>query len=156
MTALVVVAIALEMVYEKLTSNNLFSIYGGVPEVPEIRNVRMQAQGLFAHSIMAGTVDSAMLTLFIGLWRPYLGAAMLGTSASVTMEFARASSGPLMSSMVGMLGLLFWHIRSHMSTLRFSGVVVYLLLTTVMKSPPYYLISRIGLVGAAPAFTARA
>lgn len=146
-TAWLLVPIALEMVYEKVSSSNLFSHLGGVPQLPEIRQGRIRAQGPFAHSIMAGSVGAAMLPVCLGLWAHYRGVALAGALASSTMVFASASSGPLMSAIFGTLGLLCWYLRSNMRMLRWTAVSVYVLLMAVMKAPPYHLIGRIDLAG---------
>lgn len=145
--AWMLVPVALAMAYEKLAARNLFSVLGGVPEVPDIREGRIRAQGPFAHAILAGTVGSVVLPLFLGLWSRYRGTAMVGALASLTMVVASGSSGPIMSSMFATLGLLLWPMRHHVRALRWTAVVVYGLLMVVMTSPPYYLIARIDLTG---------
>jgi hypothetical protein len=72
---------------------------------------------------------------------------MIGALASATMVFASASSGPLMSTIFATIGLLLWHVRSHLGTLRWTLICLYVLLMAVMKSPPYFLIARIDLAG---------
>lgn len=141
------VPIAFEMVYEKVTSSNLFSTLGGVSQFPEIREGRIRAQGPFAHSIMAGTVGAVMLPLCIGIWRRYRSAALVGILASITMVVSSASSGPLMSAMFALLGLLFWSVRRFLPTVRWTIVFIYFILMIFMNTPPYYLIGRIDLAG---------
>lgn len=145
--AWILVPVALEMIYEKLAAQNLFSILGGVPEVPEIRQGRIRAQGPFSHSIMAGTVGAVMLPVCIGLWKRYRRTAVIGSLAATTMVIASSSSGPLLSAIFATLGLLLWPIRIHLRTLRWTVVLVYLVLMVVMKSPPYYLLARVDLGG---------
>ncbi|WP_457767680.1 hypothetical protein [Cyanobium sp. ULC084] len=145
--AWLLVPVALEMVYERLAANNLFSLLGGVPEVPEIRQGRIRAQGPFAHSILAGTVGAAMLPVCLGLWRRHRSTAIIGALASAMMVFACASSGPLMSTIFATIGLLLWHMRTHLRTLRWTFIFLYVFLMAVMKAPPYYLIGRIDLAG---------
>lgn len=145
--AWLLVPIALVMLYEKLVAMNLFSILGGVPDVPEIRQGSVRAQGPFAHSILAGSVGAVMMPVCLGLWKRHRFNAMIGTLASATMVFTCASSGPLMSLIFASLGLLFWPMRSHMRKLRWLAVVVYVLLDIVMKAPPYYLLGRVDLTG---------
>ena len=145
--AWLLVPVALAMAYEQLATTNLFSFLGGVPITPEIREGRPRAQGPFAHAILAGTVGAVMLPVCLALWNRHRGSALVGSLASVVMVFASASSGPLMSAMLAILGLLMWRGRSHMRAMRWMAVTVYLLLATVMSSPPYYLIARIDLSG---------
>jgi hypothetical protein len=145
--AWILVPVALEMVYERLAASNLFSLLGGVAEIPEIRQGRIRAQGPFAHSILAGTVGAVMLPMCIGLWSRHRFTAIVGAMASATMVVASASSGPLMSTLFATIGLLLWHVRSHLRTLRWTLICLYVFLMVVMKSPPYYLIGRIDLAG---------
>ncbi len=145
--AWLLVPIALEMVYERLAANNLFSALGGIPAVPEIRLGRIRAQGPFSHSIMAGSVGAAMLPVCLGLWSRFRSTAIVGALASITMVFASASSGPLMSAIFGMLGLLSWSIRNHVRTIRWAALLVFGFLMVVMNGRAYYLIERIDLAG---------
>lgn len=145
--AWLLVPVALAMVYEQLAATNLFSTLGGVSITPEIREGRIRSQGPFAHAILAGTVGAVMLPLCLALWNRYRASSLIGAWASVTMVFASASSGPLMSAMLAILGLWMWRRRSHTRALRWMAVTVYLLLVVVMSSPPYYLMARIDLSG---------
>jgi hypothetical protein len=145
--AWMLVPVALAMLYEKFAVHNLFSLFGGVSEVPEIREGRIRAQGPFGHSILAGTVGAVMLPVFIGLWKDYRGAATVGILASLTMIVASGSSGPILSAMFAVLGLLLWPLRHQVRMMRWSAVLVYLVLMVVMASPPYYLIARVDLAG---------
>lgn len=145
--AWLLVPIALEMAFEKMTAYNLFSILGGVPELPEIREGRIRAQGPFAGGILAGTVGAVTLPLCLGLWSRHRGTAVLGALASTTMVIASASSGPKLSAIFAILGLLLWPMRHYMRALRWSGVAVYVLLMAVMTKPPYYLMGRVDLTG---------
>jgi hypothetical protein len=145
--AWLLVPVALEMVYEKVSASNLFSILSDVSSVPVIREGSIRAQGPFAHAILAGTVGAIMLPLCLGLWRLHRGTAMIGAMASATMVVTSAASGPMMSAICATLGLLLWPLRRNMPALRRTAVVVYVVLMFVMKSPPYYLMARIDLSG---------
>jgi hypothetical protein len=145
--AWLLVPIALEMVYEQMTGTNLFSMLGDDPIVPEIREGRVRAQGPFAHAILAGTVGAVMLPLCIGLWRHHRFAAMAGLWASGTIVLTSASSGPKMSAIFALLGLLLWPWRTSMRWIRWLAIGTYLMLMLVMASPPYYLMARVDLSG---------
>lgn len=146
-TALLLVPIAVEMVYETLTLHNLFSVFEGVPESPAIREGRARAQGPFAHSILAGTVGAASLPLMCGLWRQNRKTAILGGLASATMIFASGSSGPIVSAAAGVGAMLMWYHRDKMRLFRWLTLLAYIGLDLVMKAPAYYIIGRINLVG---------
>jgi hypothetical protein len=147
LVAWLLVPVALLMVYEKLAVRNLFSVLGGVSEVPDIREGRIRAQGPFAHAILGGTVGAVMLPVCLGLWNLHRGTAVIGAVASMTIVLASASSGPLLSAILATLGLLLWPMRGRMRMLRWSAVALYLVLMLVMEAAPYYLMARIDLSG---------
>jgi hypothetical protein len=135
------------MLSEQMTGHNLFSILGGVPEMSEVRNGRIRAQGPFAHSILAGSVGAACLPLMIGLWRQYRKIAIAGIVACCSMIIASASSGPIMSALFAIGALFMWYWRGRMRLLRWLAVLAYIGLDLIMKAPAYYLIMRIDLTG---------
>jgi hypothetical protein len=144
---ILLVPVAVEMVQEQFTLHNMFSILGGVSETPVIREGRVRSQGPFAHAILAGTVGAVCLPLAVGLWQKYRKTATIGILACLTIAFTSASSGPLMSCIVAIGGLLMWRNRYHMRLFRWLALLSYLALDLVMKAPAYYLIARIDLSG---------
>ncbi len=148
MTAILLTPISIEMLFERVTGHNLFSALGGVPEISEIRNDgRVRAQGPFDHSILAGTVGAVCLPIMIGLWGRHRKTAVTGIVACVSMVFASASSGPIMSVFFAIGALFMWSWRHQMQLVRWLAVLSYIGLDLVMKAPPYYLIARIDLTG---------
>lgn len=145
--AFLLVPIALEMVMEKLTGKNLFSILGGVPENVMVREGKLRAQGPFLHAILAGTVGASCVPLFIGLLSRYRTAAIVGIVAGVVMTFTSSSSGPVMTLLFGLGALMLWRYRAHLHKLRIVAVITYLVLMVTMKQPPYFLIARIDISG---------
>lgn len=145
--AFLLVPIAAEMLMEKATGKNLFSVLGGVPENVMIREGKLRAQGPFLHAILAGTVGATCIPLFIGLLSSHRISAVTGIVAGVVMTFTSASSGPVMSLLFGLGAVLLWRFRNHLPKFRIAAVLTYLLLMVVMKQPPYYLISRIDISG---------
>ena len=145
--ALLLLPVALEMGFEKATSKNLFAVFGGVPGTTLMRAGRLRAQGPFRHPILAGTVGAACLPLFVALWGRDRVRAVVGIVAGLLMVLASASSGPVLSVLVGVAALLAWRVRGWTRVFRWGAVAAYLLLAVVMSKPPYYLISRIDLAG---------
>ncbi|OGO13699.1 MAG: hypothetical protein A2Y53_04375 [Chloroflexi bacterium RBG_16_47_49] len=146
-TAILLIPMAVEMIYEKMTVHNFFSVLGGVPESSPIREGKIRAQGAFAHSILAGTVGAVSLPLMIGLWQRYKKTAVAGILACFLIIFASASSGPIMTSIAAIGALFMWRYRHKMRIIRWVAVVGYIVLDIAMTAPAYYLISRIDLVG---------
>jgi hypothetical protein len=146
-TAILLVPLALEMVYEHVAFYNLFSVFGGVSAAPYVREGNIRALGPFAHPILAGTAGAVSLPLTLGIWPRHKLAASLGVIACVTIVLASRSSGPFMSAAVSIAAILAWPQRRQMRLFRRAFVAVYVLLDLVMKVPPYYLMARIDISG---------
>lgn len=147
MMAILLIPLATEMLFEKVTIHNLFSVFGGVAENPAIRKGMIRAQGPFAHSILAGTVGAVCLPFMIGLWKQNPRTADAGIVACITIVFASASSGPIMSAVVAIGALFMWYYRHNIRQIKWFAILGYLALDIVMKAPAYYLITRIDLTG---------
>jgi len=104
-TAVLMVPLAIEMLFENGTSHNLFSMLGGVSETPAIREGKVRAQGPFAHAILAGTAGAVTLPIIIGIWSQHRKNAVIGVLACVSIVLASASSGPMMSAMAAVIAL---------------------------------------------------
>jgi hypothetical protein len=139
--------VAVEMLMEKLTSQNLFSVFGGVLEQVTARDGKLRAQGPFAHPILAGTVGAIFVPIFAGIWRSAPTLAKIGLGSSLLMVLTSHSSGPLLTMAIGLLALAFWPWRRHLSRLTTAAFASYIALDLVMKAPAYYLMARIDLTG---------
>lgn len=146
LTAIVLLPVAIEMLYEKLTFHNLFSAFGG-PATPAIREGHIRARGPFDHAILAGTIGAVTLPIMIGLWQQYRKVAILGTISCMTMIVTSASSGPILSAMAGIGALYMWHFQHQLRVVRWLGVIGYIALDFIMKDPAYYIVARIDLAG---------
>jgi len=144
--AFVFVLIAPFMWREAVTDHNAFSLLGS-PELSEIRNGRIRAEGPFAHAIIAGTVGAVWLPLFVGLWwyqRSGRWIAAAGALASTVMMFASASSTPVMTYPAAILGLAMWPARKRMQLVRWGIVGLLIALQLCMKVPVWFVLERIG------------
>lgn len=146
-TAILLVPLAIEMLYEKLSLHNLFSVLDGVSETPAIREGRVRAQGPFAHPIIAGTIGAVCLPLVGSLWRQHRKEGGIGIGACLVIIFASASSGPIMSAIAAVGALLMWRYRYYMRLMRWLTVFGYVLLAIFMNAPAYYIMARIDFVG---------
>jgi hypothetical protein len=147
MVAIVLAPVAAAMLAERVVVYNFFSVLGGVPEIPAIREGVVRAQGPFAHPILAGTVGAVCLPLAIALWQKHRKAAILGIMSCLVMVLASGSSGPFLSVFVGVGALFMWRYRHRMRLVRWAAVAAYLIMDLIMKAPAYYLIARIGASG---------
>lgn len=145
---LLLLPLAVAMFVEQVTHWNAFSIFGGVPDVPVLRNDRYRAQGPFNHAILAGTVAALCFPLAISIWRRNRMASIIGIVSSLLMVYSCASSGPIMSVVFAVFALFMWKYRHLVPGLWWMAGVAYLVLEVVMERPPYFLISKINLTGA--------
>jgi hypothetical protein len=146
-TAILLIPLAVEMLYEKQTVHNLFSMFGGVSENPAIRDGKIRAQGPFAHAILAGTIGAVNLPLTVAIWSQYRKTAILGITACLTIVFASTSSGPIMSAIAAIGALFMWRYRHKMKLIHWAAVLAYIVLALLMKDPVYYLMARIDITG---------
>ncbi len=147
LTAILLIPLAVELFVEMVTTHNLFSVFGGVSETPEIRLNRVRAQGPFAHSILTGTVGAVCLPLMVCLWHHHRKTAVAGMVACIAIVVLSASSGPVMTAMAAIGALLMWSWRNRMRLFRWLAVLGYVGLDVVMNAPAYYIIARIDLTG---------
>ena len=146
-TALILVPVAAEMLYEKLTAHNVFSLLGGVSSIPCIRDGKIRANGPFAHAILAGTIGAVCLPLMIGLWEKHRNNAVIGIVACLAIIIASTSSGPIMSALFAITALYMWRYRDRMRPVRWLAVFAYIGLDVIMKDPAYFILARIDLTG---------
>jgi hypothetical protein len=145
-TAILLVPVALEMIYEMWGNSSLFYLFEGYARPLYIRHGRVRAVGPFVHPILAGTVGGVCLPLMVGMWKRQRLAASAGIFACLGMVVASASSGPIMSTIAALAGLAMWSQRHRMRTVRWILVAAYFALALAMKAPVYYLIARINFV----------
>ena len=67
--AVVAAVSAVLMLIELKTGRNLFGFMGGIRLISDVRNGRIRAQGVFQHSILAGSFGATIFPLFLWLWR---------------------------------------------------------------------------------------
>ena len=139
--------LAVEMVLEQLTGHNSFALFGAVSDTVIERGGRFRAQGPFAHAILAGSIAAGCVPLVLGLWWQRPLAAKIGLASALLMILASASSGPIMSALLGVMALTLWRWRQLTGKLRLAAVAIYIMLDLVMKRPAYFIIASIDLTG---------
>jgi hypothetical protein len=144
--AAVVVAIA--MLYEFITHHDLFAVFGGVPDLLDLREGRFRCQGPFEHPILAGTFMATLFPLLAGLLflkkrSSDKTLAVVGIVACGFSSYAAASSGALLTFLTAIVGLVLWTMRRHMRLFRRGIVLVVFAMSLVMKSPPWYIIAKL-------------
>jgi len=135
---------------ERGAGRNIFSIFGGVPDITLIRKGRLRCQGPFSHPIMAGVFWAAFL--------PWLGALWMGTETKkykiavfigcvVIIIGNTASSTPVMAVLFSLLGFVMFRVRDKLSFIKKSMIGLLVGLHLVMEKPVWHLISRVDLSG---------
>ena len=145
-TAILILPMAVLMLVEKFTSHNVFSIFGGVPEITAFREGKLRCQGAFRHPILAGTYGATLFPLIVGLWfLPERGSKwppILGACGSMAVTLAAASSGAMLAVIGSVIGLSLWPLRCHMTWIRRGFVAMIIVLSMVMAAPVWFLIAR--------------
>ena len=144
--AIFIVPLAIAMLYEYSTGRNIFSIFGGIPEITGLRGERFRCQGPFRHPILAGTLGATLLPMFLALWfkgQNFRVYATAGVVSATIITVTSSSSGPLIAYIFGIVGLLMWPFRMHMRAIRWGILLTLMSLHLVMKAPVWHLIQRL-------------
>jgi hypothetical protein len=144
---IIIVPLTISVIIEKTTSRNIFSIFGGVPEVTVIRDGRLRCQGAFRHPILMGTFAATLIPLFFSLWFKNKGGklfSMLGIICATIITFASASSGPALAYIYGIIALMAWPFRYNMRIIRWLILIALISLHMIMKAPVWFLMARLG------------
>ena len=126
--------------FEKFTSRNVFSLFGGVPEFTALRNGKLRAQGAFAHPILAGVWWAAMTPIFLSMYYAHPNRtwgrmiAWFGVPISVTLVMLTASSTPIGGCLLGLGLWLIYPLRKQIVQLRWYIGIVLVALHFISKS----------------------
>lgn len=143
------VVLALAMVREQITLENIFGLLGGTALAPAIREGKVRSQGVFQHALTAGTFGATMVPLYLMLWKNAKArvAAAIGLAACTVMTICSNSSTPLLAWVSGVAAIFLWPLRGRMRVLRQALATTLVLLHLVMKAPVWFLIARVDLTG---------
>lgn len=142
------------MLIERTTGRNMFSVFGGVPELTQVRDGRLRCQGAFAHPLCAGAFGATMMPLMVSLWwgRGKKKLGMLGIIATTVIVITSASSGPILAYVAGIGGLCMWVFRRQMRTILWGSLFGLIALHIVMKAPVWALLMRVKVFGASTGY----
>jgi hypothetical protein len=148
--AFLAVILAICMVREQLTGENIFGRLGGVRWISQIREGRIRSEGAFQHAILAGTFGATLMPLLVWLWKvknakPLCIAGML---ASALITVTSACSTSLATYGAAFAGICCWPLRRHMRWFRWGLVIALVVLHVVMNAPVWALIGRMEFVQA--------
>ena len=142
--AAVVILIAPLMWYEHLSADNPFWLLGA-PEITDVRDGQIRAQGPFGHAIVAGTVGAVLMPLFVGLFlsrRRTRWLAVAGVIGSTVMVLASRSSTPVLTAAAVIFGLAMWPMRNRTRAVRWGLAILLLIIQLSMSSPIWFLMNR--------------
>ena len=148
--AWVSIPVAGAFVLEHFTGRNMFSIFGGVPEITAVRQDRLRCQGAFSHPILAGCFWASLIPLFAALW--WRGGharawSVIGVTSSLVIVIMCASATPVIAVALGLVAAAFFPLRRWMAFARWGILASLVGLHLLMNAPIWHLISRITLVG---------
>ena len=152
--AYLAVVLAICMVREQVTGQNIFGLLGGVRLVSYVRDGQIRSEAVFAHAILAGTFGATVLPLFVWLFRSGTAKvlSLAGIVSSAVMTLTSASSTSFMAYGAGILAMCFWPLRKRLRVVRWGLVIVLVALHLVMKAPVWALIERIDVVSASSGY----
>lgn len=135
---------------EYRTGRNIFSVFGGVPEITLVRDGRLRCQGAFSHPILAGCYWVSLLPLFVArFWKSRKDRiwAFIGFVTCTLIVFFCASSTPAMGWLAAVVGGFVFLLRYQMKLIRWSIFLGLVALHIVMEAPVWHLIARVSAVG---------
>jgi len=135
---------------ERSTRHNLFSVFGGVPDITRMRQGRIRCQGAFSHPILAGCFVASFIPLIGAMW--FQGgvrkmASAVGLFTSLAIIFLCASSTPVAAVLFALMACALYPFRNMVGYVRWGVVCVLVALHMVMKAPVWHLVARIDIVG---------
>jgi hypothetical protein len=152
--ALVAVIMAVCMINEQRTGENVFGRLGGILSISEVRNGSIRSQGAFQHSIPAGAFGATLVPLLIWLWSDAKSrkAVLLGMLGASVMTVTCHSSTTLGCYAGGIFALCLWPLRKQMRVIRWGIALSLIGLHLVMKGPVWSLLEHIDLTGSSESF----
>jgi hypothetical protein len=135
------------VVIERVTHQNLFVVVGGEQHM-WTRSGRMRCFGSFRHPDLLGALGATFFPLYIALcWERFeRHRALLGAALCTAIVVCTNSGGPLSAFAAGLIGLLFWKMRTRMQLVRRWALGTIVALSLIMKAPFFYLIARLSSV----------
>jgi len=114
-----------------------------------VREGIIRSQGVFQHSLTAGTFAATLIPLFLMLWRCGKAKvhAVIGLVSCTVMTLCSNCSTPLSCFAAGIFAVCLWPLRGKMPQVRQALVIILVGLQLVMKAPVWFLLAKIDLTG---------
>ena len=117
---------AAAMLYEHQHVRNYFAFLGNVRPIPEVRNGKIRAQGIFGHALLAGVLGANDVFPLLERGKTWFF-GILEVAASIVITFAASTSTPIMALLGGVGALFLWPLRKNMRLIRWGigrGLIV--------------------------------
>ncbi|MBX3177321.1 MAG: hypothetical protein KF886_08180 [Candidatus Hydrogenedentes bacterium] len=150
---LVSVPVAIAFLVERSSGRNMFSVFGGVPEITVVRDGKLRCQGAFSHAILAGCYWVLTMPWMIGAMtrgRTLLGIA--GLLSGLIVVGSCASSTPVLALGFMAIGMTLYFVREQVRAIRWTFFLVLCVLHLIMEKPIWHLIARVNVVGGSTGF----
>lgn len=147
--ALALLPLAVCIVLEKVSRQNLFYALGGVPKYTVIRENILRCQGPFRHPILTGTFGAAWIPLCVGLWQQGKGnrfRAATGIVSATVIVALSGSSGPIVTYLSAVLGLCLRPLSRYMRALRWGIVAILVALQAAMGEPIWFVFGHVNVL----------
>jgi hypothetical protein len=133
------------ILFESFTRHNLFSSMGGVADGTWVRGNRIRCFGSFRQPDTLGMFAASFLPLYIGLACiiKERKRALIGICLCLAIVWAANAGGAAAGAGMGLLGWLFWPLRTKMRKVRWGIAGLIAALALVMKVPVWYLFAHV-------------
>ncbi len=150
--ALAVIAVPSGLFFaaEWLTGRNVFSIFGGVPEITGMRDGRLRCRGPFPHAILAGCFWAGACPLIASLlWRGTSQRllACMGLGGALLVIAACASSTPILALAAMCFAAGLYRFRGYVRWIQAGVVAALVILHFARSKPVWHLFGRINVIG---------
>jgi hypothetical protein len=147
--AIVSLFIAVFMLIEQMTGENMFYVFGGVKKLTSIRMGRIRSQGPFVHPIPAGVFGATMIPLFFSMWRYRWGSAfwgIIGFLSAWVIVVTSSSSTSLIAGALGFSAILFWPFRIHIRKIAYVSILSVIVTQIIISSPIWAFIKHMDFI----------
>ncbi len=149
--AIISIIMAPFVLYESISGHNPFSLFGKVST--DIREGRFRCQAAFPISIILGIFWALFISLFWMRYKQHNSFFyILSIACSLFMIYACASSTPIGTLLFCCIVIATYKYKQWYRLTIPLCILLYLILSFIMVSPPYYIIARIGVVGGSTAW----
>ena len=155
--AIIILSIPMALLFsiEYSTGRNMFSIFGGVPEITQIRDGKLRCQGAFPHPIIAGCFWAAILPLIVSrLWNNRISKNLTwaGIICVSWIIITTSSSTPIFGVLSAVIAGLMFKMRYRMAFINMMLITCLAALHMVMNAPVWHLISRVSAVSGSTSY----